>query len=399
VRMLMSAMVAAVASVVLLAGCQEASPSQAPTSNPDGGRRGTAIPSPSPAVSQQQAAAGALEPLGDVKLPVDEGGHWFPLDLLQGTSIFFFEYSPRTHSREDRNAAVNRIAFFDAETGALNELGGLSPGDQVGNHANDGQFLAWTESPVVDMTYTGWRMFAIDLSTKEKWLVDSDDFTSPIPQGEFDHEPDIALDNGRLVYFDIVNNGTGPPVYELKMIDLKSRNSKILLRPEGDVLTETFSSVSLSGDTLIWFQTSEIPSADGTPPGELHEMNLSSGETRTLAQGGGVLRQDKVLYSVDASLHLLDLSTGEDKLIWGPYQEQDSLLVVPGYALWVERLGYTAMAYNMLSGQLINISGPYVQNLFVSGSRVYWLWQTSDGFFGKAPDPQLYVRWADLPAP
>ena len=334
-----------------------------------------------------------------MKLPTDEGGYWFPLELLQGTSIFFSEYSPQTHSREERNAAVNRIAFFDAETGALNELGALRPGDQVGGHANDGRFLVWTESPVVDMTYAGWRMFAIDLSTKEKWLVDSDEFTTPIPQGEFNHEPDIALDNGRLVYFDIVDNGTGPPVYELKMIDLKSRKSDILLRPEGDVLSETFSGVSLSGDTLIWFQSSQIPAPDGTLSSELHEMNLSSGETRTLVQGGGVVGQDKVLYSMDASLHLLDLSTGEDKLIWGPYQEQDSLLVVPGYALWVERLGYTAMAYNTVSGQLINISGPYVQSLFISGSRVYWLWETSDGFSGKTADPELYLKWADLPAP
>ncbi len=392
---------AAVLAALMLLGCERTGSSPTQTALPSETAEETATPPP-PQGFQAETITRSLEPIGEVKLPVEDGRLCMPMEALPSNTLFV-SCRARIRSAEDLKSIVTSLGFFNVETGALEELGSLKPGWQVLYHDNDGQFLVWTEVPIVDMSHAGWQMFALDLSSHEKWLVDSD-AVSQHNFGDRPYDPDLAVDSGRLAYFHLVPVESGEPVSELKMVDLKTRESTVLLRLEGDVSSKGTIGISLSRDSLIWIEYSHLPGPDGLLPGELRLMDLSSGDLSVLAQGSSMgawpaIGQGKVLHGVgrdEVALYLMNLSTGEDKLIWGPYLEQGSLSIAPGYALWTDHSTRLAVAYDLMTGELIRIGGPDAQGVFVSGQRVYWEWRPED-----APDDsdEYYVSWADLPPP
>lgn len=296
------------------------------------------------------------------------------------------------------------LAFYDLHTGELDKFRELDPGLQAGSRENDGRFAVWVEVDRVDITRRGWRMYAMDLTTQDLWLVDEDPGIPIERPGQVSgYEPGIAVDGGRLVYWRPVVDSQGTAVYEIRLVDLESRTHTVLFTT-GDLLTHCLYNPSLSGDRLVWLERvlqPELTARFLPSPLTLYLMDLSTGEVRPLVEGNAgawpVLQGDKLLYSTDTEMHLMDPETGEDEVIWqGWRQAPEPRVLAGGLAAWVDRdTGGTAMLYDGATGEAAVLSEPFTAGMYANEQILAWLWRDRlpSGDLGD----QLYLRWIDLP--
>ena len=347
---------------------------------------------------------------GSIELPRDNGGRWVPLLLVPGQGTFLAEYVPSV-STEDYGSFQMRLAPFDPIRGLLKDIAVAAPDHQMGQVGSDGQFVAWLEVSLNCPPCRGWKVFALDMETGDKWEVAADSVTSdwqefrppPFPQ----YLPFLSVQGGRLAYSVLTTDSSGNPAYyELRLLDLKSRESETVLGPV-DPREASFTYVSLYGDNLVWM--SYARQGDTMLSQDLWRMHLPDGEREILDSGyigdAFTIYKNMVVYGKqpdadyslpDRLIYTFDLETGEKRQLAYLTQEPETLHLTDRFAYWPDPDTSVGMLVDLQTGGTMNLGTERVWDVFLEGGRVFW-YSVKDDPSGNPSEDRDFLEWADLP--
>jgi hypothetical protein len=362
-----------------------------------------ATPSPFPTARPTLGVTDRFKTIHYATLPTaDDGSAWLPAQPIPGSRLFLVvapqHYLPcPTEGCQYPPGDPNhpgRLGFWNIDTGAVDEFHSLQTGYQLPATASEGRYLAWIEG--CDHGEGGpWRLYVMDLSTRESWYADSDLATSTADDSLSGCPSAIAISNGHLVYSMSIANLSGTYVNEVRTYDLGSRTrSKLML--SGDVppvnigcgacggsdaglVVGGFLPIYAAGGQIVWVGSAERTCGANSlcqAPNALYATDVSSGNTTILASDldhGGLLR------------YLTGNSQGRNESVslWADYVQ-----VTSGFVLWLDLPENVAMAYDLNSDDLIKLSDSDCSAEFVAAddNAIYW-----------ACGNQL--NWVDLPQP
>jgi hypothetical protein len=336
----------------------------------------------------------ALGSIHTVEVPRDDQGFWSPIELIQGTSTFVAGYAFPPESPDNSQNILQerlRLAFFNPDAGELDEFRTLNQGDAAHGVANDGRYFVWEESIRTAPDGPG-NLYALDIATKEMWQV-----------AQEPGDAAFTVDNGRLVYFMLATDDEGAPLWDIHMVDLKTRTDSIISKLT-DANDQLVQDPSLSGNKLVWVRTSMTNAAEGAnPQRSLVLMDLSSGDMSVLVPDGvtrwTVIRDNSVLYAATDSMHLLDLETGTDQALASTTPWPQARGIAGHFAIWQNMQGMQAVLCDTTTGTVTMLSGPqdFVYDVYVTGQRVYWVWsrETSPS---QADLTHIFLSSVDLPS-
>jgi len=340
-------------------------------------------------------------------MPRDSGGAWIPWTLVPGRDAFVATSGPSG----DWSGFQMRLALFDPADGSLRDLALAAPGQQMMQVGSDGRFVVWVEVSGEDSTARGWKAFALDMETGDKWEVaaDSSSITSdwqvfrprPLPI----YFPFLSVQGGRLAYSVLTTDSSGNPAYELRLLDLKSRESETVLGPV-DAREASFTYVSLYGDNLVWM--SYAWQGDTMLSQDLWRMHLPDGEREILDSGYiGIAfslykniaiydKQPDTDYSLpDRLIYTFDLETGEKRQIAYRTQDPDDLRLTDRFAYWPDPDTSVGMLVDLQTGGTINLGTERVWRVFLLDDRAFWV--RIDDVPGRGSGRGIYAESADLP--
>jgi len=338
-----------------------------------------------------------LEIAGSVELPHDNGGHWALTTLIPGRNAFVAQYWPFEIPMPAPDFQI-RLALFDVTTGSLTEFAVLAPGAATPGIVSDGRFIVWTEGVRGSLNPRGWKMFAFDLETNEKWEIARDsevEFSRPGVQ--LATVPYLSAQSGRLAYSLLTADASGQPVYELRIVELESRTSTTILGP---LNSRDFSiyGPSLYGDNIVW--TLSVWQENEVKVRALWKMHLPNGQPEVLESGWvgfqPVLNRENVVYWLytgqqdEGVINVMNIETRKKTQLW----EYDSALfpeISGRFVYWIVPNNGTGVLVNAASGGKMKFGGPHVLQVAIEDGRIYWSWGS-----GETDSPQ-YLQWADLP--
>jgi len=349
---------------------------------------------PAPSATPDWAGTQTAGPVGSLPLPTGSDGNWHLVEILAGGDTLLLQYVPEATSQEARNQLSNRMAFYDVATGALRDFRQLNPGEQIGSHGSDDEFVVWTEIPIVDMSHRGWRMYAWDMSSQDVWEVAAD---SGVWLGsDRPHDPDVALDKGRVAYVALSRNATGLPRYDLRLADLHQRTTETLIVSE-ETAQHWLTTPALSGQTLVWID--EWPGMSEQRPTILRMMDVSTRESRALVSGDNVRQYPRVdrgwvVVSVDGNMQVINAATAEVESSWSatPAAASISVSFSDKVVAWAEEESGMAMAFRIASGRVVELGGPLVGETQIKNGRLYWVRST----LHNTARATAYLEWVEL---
>lgn len=356
----------------------------------------TVQPSPTPAPTLTPTAAPysvsdpavGFGPVHIERLPVTGNETWYPRQLIPGSRLFLVFKPPDFLGCEACQFPPpdpenpGRMGLWDIDTGTVDEFRTLEPGRQLPASGSDGHFLVWAEGCAHGMI-GGWWLYAMDVSTKEWWHVDTD-FSTVTGDPSLDNCAfSLAVDDGRLVYSTAVANLSGRYVWEMRTYDLAARAGSVLslsgevpsvhigcsdcgTSREGLVAGHMWP-LRLDGARLIWtgprlVDYQPCPVQDCNQLRGLYSTDISTGETDALIAEG----------MLDSG-QILSLFTGSAQgRRAGSSRWAEFIQLVPGLLLWVNRPEGDAMAFDTDSRRLIKLSDCVVTSLFADDDSVYW---------------------------
>jgi len=366
---------------------------------PSPGAEGVGTPSLTTASVGASPTATSLVPTRSVEAPRDDGGFWFTGKPVPGGDTWLSVYNPLESVTQYDNFQ-SRLALFDPETGSLKEVSTAVDVDCIPKIDTDGRFIVWMESQCGSDTFAGWKMYALDLQTGERWEVARDSGVAFYPGRR---DPSFSVQGGRLAYSLFTANASGQPVYEMRVVDLESRSSTTVLGPF-DANEASVDETGLDGNTLLW--TWNIWQDDEVIVRGLWKMELPDGKPEVLAVGGiggyPTISGNRVVYSIAPDLnqpeklevYLLDLNTGDKRKIADSYGDW-RVNLAGKFAYWIDQKVPTGFALNLDTGKKTSVGTPYVGRIQVSDDRVTWVWRQQLAGGGYAN--QIFVEWADLP--
>jgi hypothetical protein len=338
-------------------------------------------------------------------MPRDSGGFWFTKRPVSGGEAWLAVYGS-LETAMDYSSFQSRLALFEPETSALRMIATTeAAGDCVADVDSDGRFVVWSENRCDEMSSRGWKTFAFDLQTDEKWEVVRD---SEVPFGrsglDLRYEPFLSVQGGRLAYSLLTADSSGQPVVELRVVDLVSRVSATVLGPF-DAQESSFYQVSLYGDTLIW--TWNVWRENQVAVRGLWKMELPDGEPEVLAVGdiGGfpMIFKKNVVYDTvpdprypeRREAYILNLETGDKKEIAQFDGQTPTLRLMDGFVSWVDQINNIGVLLDLETGERTNVGVPYSGGVRVVGNRVFWQWRPKS--VGGSLANRVFLQWADLP--
>jgi hypothetical protein len=385
----------------LAASCSGGNGKEAPPTSTATSAVAPPTPSPFPTARPTLDAAARFGTVHSAPVPAsDESTTWMPAQLIPGSRLLLAlkpggslpcggcQFAPGDP------ANPGKLALWNVDTGAVDHFRTLQPGDNLGPTASDGHYLAWVEGCHNAMG-DPWNLYAMDLTTRQVWQVDSDFATVSGDPWLYTCPSGIAIANGRLVYSTSVVNLAGSYVDEVRTYDLATHaGSKLTLSggvpnadigcgacgtSEGGLAIGRFSPVYALAGQVFWTGSGEENCTGDNwcqTPAALYITDISNGNTRRLAPdlgNGGLLRV------------LTGSSQGRNERasLWEGY-----LQVTDAFVAWVDLPENVAMAYDTKSGDAIRLSDSSCSAGFLAAddTAIYW-----------TCDNQLH--WVDLPQP
>ena len=310
--------------------------------------------------------AGELPSPRSLKLPRDSSGFWFALDVV-GPDHALVQYFPDAASAAERRTQRARLAFISLQTGQIEEFRELDPGEQVGETANDGRFVVWTELGVFGVREARWKLWALDRQTGRLWTIDED-------QGLEAARPlygiPVSVRNGTLVYARLVSSEASRS-FEIQMVSLADGVQRRIAAVDGT--TQLIPSVALVNADVLWVV--RTPTA-GRPSdamlmltpvtGAPGETLLSSGYSGRIAAGAGA-----IIASWSSGVWAGNPGTPLKQVV--PLGTASYVGITEQHFLWVDQAAHRAYVKRASGGAEILVSETYTQNVLVNDSVALWV--------------------------
>lgn len=310
--------------------------------------------------------AGELPSPRSLKLPRDSSGFWFALDVV-GPDHALVQYFPDAASAAERRTQRARLAFISLQTGQIEEFRELDPGEQVGETANDGRFVVWTELGVFGVREARWKLWALDRQTGRLWTIDED-------QGLEAARPlygiPVSVRNGMLVYARLVSSEASRS-FEIQMVSLADGVQRRIAAVDGT--TQLIPSVALVNADVLWVV--RTPTA-GRPSdamlmltpvtGAPGETLLSSGYSGRIAAGAGA-----IIASWSSGVWAGNPGTPLKQVV--PLGTASYVGITEQHFLWVDQAAHRAYVKRASGGAEILVSETYTQNVLVNDSVALWV--------------------------
>ncbi len=371
-----------------------ATPTEEPTAVPATLTTSPATPTSRPTLD----AATGFGTVHSAVLPSDYGKpNWYLQQLIPNSHLFLISRPGGSLPCDGCQfppgdpANPGKLALWNFKTDAVDVFRTLQPDDSVPVAASDGRYLAWVEgchNPMGDP----WNLYAMDLNHGEIWHVDSDVASAVGDSSLYSCPLGIEIAGGRLVYSTSIANLAGTYVDEVRSYDLANRHGSEptlsgdlppinvgcpACNQSGGGLVTRFAPLYSSGNQIVWVGEDKETCALGALQASqaVYVTDVATGDTRFL-----ICKDDS------GKDGLLQLLTGSSRGREGTARD-DFVQATRRFVFWVPRPEDTAMAYDVKTGDLIQVADHSVDFLAADDSSVYW--SSSDNT----------LHWVDLPQP